>query len=53
VVLPWAKVELIEASSRIGQEAATRPALERLAAGTSASGTDWAGERAATLDLEA
>jgi DNA-binding CsgD family transcriptional regulator len=39
---PWATVELIEASSRIGQETATRPALERLAAATSASGTDWA-----------
>jgi DNA-binding CsgD family transcriptional regulator len=39
---PWATVELIEAASRIGKSVAAAPALERLAQGTSASGTDWA-----------
>jgi len=38
---PWATVELIEASSRTGSTAAAMPALERLAEGTSASGTVW------------
>jgi DNA-binding CsgD family transcriptional regulator len=38
----WATVELIEAASRIGKEEAASPALERLAQGTTASGTDWA-----------
>lgn len=50
---PWTTVELIGASSHIGQETATRPALERLPAGTSASGNDWTEECIATLDLEA
>jgi DNA-binding CsgD family transcriptional regulator len=39
---PWATVELIEAASRSGRAAAAAPALERLAEGTSASGTAWA-----------
>ncbi len=39
---PWAYVELIEAASRIGKQAATTAALERLAQATSASGTGWA-----------
>jgi DNA-binding CsgD family transcriptional regulator len=39
---PWATVELIEAASRSGRAAAAAPALERLAEGTSASGTVWA-----------
>jgi len=39
---PWAAVELIEAASRSGRTAAAAPALERLAEGTSASGTVWA-----------
>jgi DNA-binding CsgD family transcriptional regulator len=38
---PLATVELIEAASRIGKEDAAAPALERLARGTSASGTKW------------
>jgi len=38
---PWATVELIEAASRSGRAAAAAPALERLAEGTSASGTVW------------
>jgi len=38
---PWANVELIEAASRTGRRAAALPALERLAAGTSAGGTAW------------
>ena len=40
---PLATVELVEAASRIGMEDAVTPPLERLAQGTSASGTDWAG----------
>ena len=40
---PLATVELVEAASRIGMEDAATPQLERLAQGTSASGTDWAG----------
>jgi DNA-binding CsgD family transcriptional regulator len=40
---PWATVELIEAASRTGRAAAAESALERLAVGTSASGTAWAG----------
>jgi DNA-binding CsgD family transcriptional regulator len=39
---PWATVEFIEAASRSGRPAAAASALERLAAGTAASGTDWA-----------
>jgi DNA-binding CsgD family transcriptional regulator len=39
---PWATVELIEAASRSGRGPAATAALERLAAGTSASGTYWA-----------
>jgi DNA-binding CsgD family transcriptional regulator len=39
---PLATVELVEAASRIGKEEAAKPVLERLAQGTSASGTDWA-----------
>ena len=39
---PLATIELVEAASRIGMEDAVRPQLERLAQGTSASGTDWA-----------
>jgi DNA-binding CsgD family transcriptional regulator len=39
---PLATVELVEAASRIGNEAAATPALDRLAQGTSASGTGWA-----------
>jgi DNA-binding CsgD family transcriptional regulator len=39
---PWAMVELIEAASRSGRAAAAAPAMERLAEGTSASGTVWA-----------
>jgi DNA-binding CsgD family transcriptional regulator len=39
---PWATVELVEAASRVGKGVAATPALERLAQGTSASGTDWA-----------
>jgi DNA-binding CsgD family transcriptional regulator len=38
---PWADVELIEAACRTGNEVAARPALIRLAKGTSASGTEW------------
>jgi DNA-binding CsgD family transcriptional regulator len=44
---PWATVELIEAASRTGRGAAAGSAFERLAEGTSASGTVWA---AATED---
>ena len=40
---PLATVELVEAASRIGKEDAATPELERLAQGTSASGTYWAG----------
>ena len=40
---PWAMVEFIEAASRTGEHAAAERVLERLAAGTAASGTDWAG----------
>ena len=40
---PWATVELIEAAGRTGRAAAAMPALERLADGTSASGTAWGG----------
>jgi DNA-binding CsgD family transcriptional regulator len=40
---PWATVELIEAASRTGRTAAAETALQRLAVGTSASGTAWAG----------
>jgi Response regulator containing a CheY-like receiver domain and an HTH DNA-binding domain len=39
---PWATVELIEAASRSGRAGAAAPAMERLAEGTSASGTVWA-----------
>jgi DNA-binding CsgD family transcriptional regulator len=39
---PWATVELIEAASRTGRAAAARPAFERLAENTTASGTVWA-----------
>src|SRR4029077_10509672 len=39
---PWATVELIEAASRTGRAEVAAPALERLAEGTSASGTAWA-----------
>jgi DNA-binding CsgD family transcriptional regulator len=39
---PWATVELIEAASRTGRAAAARPAFERLAENTAASGTVWA-----------
>jgi DNA-binding CsgD family transcriptional regulator len=38
---PWATVELIEAASRTGRADAAAAALERLAEGTSASGTVW------------
>ena len=37
-----ATIELVEAASRIGKEVSAAPALERLAQGTSASGTGWA-----------
>ena len=40
---PLATVELVEAASRIGKEDSATPELERLAQGTSASGTYWAG----------
>ena len=40
---PLATIELVEAASRTGQDDAARLELERLAQGTSASGTDWAG----------
>jgi DNA-binding CsgD family transcriptional regulator len=39
---PSATVELIEAASRSGRYTAASAGLERLAEGTSASGTDWA-----------
>jgi Response regulator containing a CheY-like receiver domain and an HTH DNA-binding domain len=39
---PWATVELIEAASRSGKAGAAAAAMERLAEGTSASGTVWA-----------
>jgi DNA-binding CsgD family transcriptional regulator len=39
---PWATVELIEAASRTGRTVAAASALQRLAEGTSASGTAWA-----------
>ncbi|HUE59972.1 MAG TPA: LuxR C-terminal-related transcriptional regulator [Acidimicrobiales bacterium] len=39
---PLATIELVEAASRIGKEVSAAPALERLAQGTSASGTGWA-----------
>jgi len=39
---PLATIELVEAASRIGREDVATPQLERLALGTSASGTDWA-----------
>jgi DNA-binding CsgD family transcriptional regulator len=39
---PWAMVEFIEAASRTGKHAQAAFTLERLAAGTAASGTDWA-----------
>jgi hypothetical protein len=38
------RFELTEGSSPIGHETATRPVFERLAAGTSAGGTNRAGE---------
>ncbi len=41
--LPWATVELIEAASRTGNGIQAASALTRLAEGTTASGTDWAG----------
>jgi DNA-binding CsgD family transcriptional regulator len=40
---PLATIELVEAASRTGKAAAAKPELERLAQGTLASGTDWAG----------
>jgi DNA-binding CsgD family transcriptional regulator len=40
---PLATVELVESASRIGKQDAATPELERLAQGTSASGTHWAG----------
>jgi DNA-binding CsgD family transcriptional regulator len=39
---PWARVELVEAASRTGKEEVAMLAVERLAQGTAASGTDWA-----------
>ena len=39
---PWATVELIEAASRSGRSEVAAAALERLAEGTTASGTAWA-----------
>ena len=39
---PWATVELIEAASRTKNRSAAKPALDRLAQGTDASGTEWA-----------
>jgi DNA-binding CsgD family transcriptional regulator len=39
---PWAMVEFIEAATRTGKHAAAQRVLGLLAAGTSASGTDWA-----------
>jgi DNA-binding CsgD family transcriptional regulator len=39
---PWAMVEFIEAASRTGKHAEAVHMLKRLAAGTSASGTEWA-----------
>src|SRR6202044_2665703 len=39
---PWAMVEFIEAASRTGAAPAAERVLERLGAGTAASGTDWA-----------
>jgi DNA-binding CsgD family transcriptional regulator len=41
--LPWAAVELIEAASRTGNSVQAALALTRLAEGTAASGTEWAG----------
>jgi DNA-binding CsgD family transcriptional regulator len=41
--LPWVAVELIEAASRTGNSVQAVSALTRLAEGTTASGTDWAG----------
>ena len=38
----WATVELVEAASRTGHTEQARPAFERLAESTDASGTDWA-----------
>jgi DNA-binding NarL/FixJ family response regulator len=38
----WATVELIEAASRTNRIEGARPALERLAESTDASGTEWA-----------
>lgn len=38
----WATVELVEAASRTGRTAQARPAFERLADSTDASGTNWA-----------
>jgi DNA-binding CsgD family transcriptional regulator len=39
---PWAMVEFIEAASRTGNSVAAESMLDRLTAGTAASGTDWA-----------
>ena len=50
---PLATVELVEAACRIGKEDVATPALERLALGTSASGTDWAGAVEARLSSAA
>jgi DNA-binding CsgD family transcriptional regulator len=41
--LPWVAVEMIEAASRTGNRVQAVSALTRLAEGTTASGTDWAG----------
>jgi DNA-binding CsgD family transcriptional regulator len=38
---PWAMVEFIEAASRTANHAVAERMLDRLAAGTAASGTDW------------
>ena len=40
-VFSWTLVELVEAAARSGDEATARDARDRLAARTSAAGTDW------------
>ena len=40
-VADWVTIELVEAAARAGHPAMARTALERLAEGTAAAGTDW------------
>ncbi|GAA3128736.1 LuxR family transcriptional regulator [Streptosporangium carneum] len=40
-VSDWTTIELVEAAARAGRPEAARAALERLAEGTAAAGTDW------------